>query len=252
MHCLIAVLLLVTIVAVSHGAMMPFDIRWDHPQYVTFRPGNGQASDVNPPRFSWPYAPHVLIGPEGVPVQEFCLQLSKTGDFTKPDLEFRTPYNFLNALPALDDAKWHWRVGYLMGTRQEQWSAVRSFTIAPDTVEWDRTVINDAAGMLAAKPHPRLGPPGGDWRKWRRSLSSDDQQRWLDTLMREADKTAKEPWWTDFPKSDRKGENPYTDLEWAEMGRKIAVVTFACKLTGDPAYARAKDLALALASFPKG
>lgn len=249
---IVAVLLLVSAASTSHADLLPFDTRWEYPQYITFRPGNGQVSDVNPPRFSWPYAPQVLIGSEGIPVQDFCLQLSKTGDFTKPDLEFRTPYNFFNALPVLDVEKWYWRVGYFMGTEKEQWSVVRSFTFAPDAVEWDRTVINDAAGVLASKTRPRLGPRDGDWSKWRRSLSSPDQQQWLDSLMRDAERAVTEPWWNDFPKSDRIGENPYTDLQWSEIGRKIAATTFAYRLTGDRSFAHAKNLALALASFPRG
>ena len=68
----------------SHESLLPLDGRWEYPHYLTFRPGNGQVCHVNPPRFSWPYVPQVAMK-AAVPLREFCLQLSHTGDFSQPD-----------------------------------------------------------------------------------------------------------------------------------------------------------------------
>jgi len=86
-----------------HQALIPLDGRWIYPHYLTFRPGDGQVSDVNPPRFSWGYVPNILMDlKKGVALDEFCFQLSKTPDFSSPEIEVKTPYNFYNALPSSD------------------------------------------------------------------------------------------------------------------------------------------------------
>ena len=237
----------------GNAELLPFDTRWEYPQYLTFRPGHGQVCAVNPPRFSWPYVPHVIPREGKFPAWDFCLQLSRTGDFADPEIDVEnTPYNFHNALPALEPGDWHWRVGYGVDTDDEQWSAVRSFTISPDAVEWDRTIIGRAAQELGAGSHPRLAPAAG-WQEWGQELRTDERtSAWLDSVVSGADRATKRAWWTDFPTTDRKGETEYDDQQFAGIAREIALASFAHRLTGDEKYSRAKDLAVALARFPKG
>jgi len=234
-------------------ALLPFDGRWEYPHYLTFRPGNGQRCDVNPPRFSWPYVPHVLTDDKDVPLHEFCLQLSRAGNFAKPDIEIRTPYNFYNALPVLENTRWSWRVGYWAGTKQEQWSAVRTFAFRPGAVTWDRTIIRQAVQRLSVQRHPRIGPPDGDWPAWRDRLMKDNRTaRWLRVALKLAEKSTKASWWQDFPKTDRRGQTQLDEHKFSQIGRGIALASFAYRLTRDARYARAKDHALALARFPRG
>jgi hypothetical protein len=238
---------------VSDEAMLPYDTRWEYPHYLTFRPGDSQVCSVNPPRFSWPYVPYVVMGRKRMPFQEFCLQLSRTGDFAHPDIEVRTECNFYNALPVLEKGQWFWRVGYWADTKQEQWSPVRSFTFAQDAVEWDRSVVREAGQRLAAKPHPRLSPPGGDWDAWRGKLSADERTaRWLKEALQRAERITKRDWWDDFPETDRKGGTPYDDQQFARIAGEIVLAAFAYRLTGDERYTVAREHALALARFPKG
>ncbi len=246
-------LLIVCFVVVAASAdLIPFDSRWEYPHHVTFRPADGQVPSVNPPRMSWPYVPHVITS-ETVPVRSFWLQLSRVGDFAAPDVEVRdTPYNFHNALPVLEAGEWRWRVGYSVGTDYEVWSAARSFIIAGDTPTWDRTAIDRAAEILAAKPHPRLAP-GIGWDEWREVLEADPETAaWLGQVIGNADKAAKRDWWADFPVTDAKDESPYDDQQWAGIAGEIAAAAFAYRLTGDEKYAPARDLAVALAGFAKG
>ena len=235
------------------AGLMPVDGRWEYPHFLTFRPGNGQRCDVNPPRFSWPYVPHVVVRGKKLPAHEFCFQLSRTGDFTKPDVEIRTPYNFYNALPVLEKRRWHWRVGYWVGSKREQWSPVRTFTLDASAVEWDRTFIRDAAKRLAELPHPRIGPPDGDWQAWRDRLSKHPRtSRWLTAILKSAGSVTRKKWWRDFPKTDRRADTDLDEAKFAKIGNEIALAAFAYRLTGDPRFAEAKDHALALARFPRG
>ncbi|MGB2824888.1 MAG: DUF4962 domain-containing protein, partial [Phycisphaerae bacterium] len=180
--------------------LLPYDTRWQHPHFLTFRPANGQPCRVNPPRFSWPYVPQVLVGRWKVRPREFTLQLARRPDFSRPDIEVRTPYNFHNALPVLQRGRWSWRVGYDVGTGAEHWSAVRSFVCDASAVEWDRTVIDRAAKLLAARRHPRLGPPGGDWGAWRKELAAGSETgQWLREALRDANRATSRPWWKKAP-----------------------------------------------------
>lgn len=237
------------------SGLIPQAGRSDYPHFLSFRPADGQSCDVNPPRFSWPYLPEVIPASPTtpVPVREFVFQLSRSGDFTKPDLEIRTPLNFYNALPVLEGTRWQWRVGYAVGTDQERWSAARTFTLAPNAVAWDRTILREAAQRIAARPHPRLRPANGDWAAWRERLAgTEPTATWLAGVLRRADAVTQRPWWRDFPKSDRKGESEYNDQQFADIGAELVVCAFAYRLTNDPRYLPAKQHAVALARFPKG
>ncbi len=241
--------------AEAEAGLLPFDTRWAYPHYLTFRPGNGQACAVNPPRLSWAYTPHVLGGRGAPDARTFVLQLSRDGDFADPDISVRTPYNFYNALPVLERGTWHWRVGYEPQEEggRTQWSAVRAFTVGADAVAWDRTLIRRAAAILAAKKHPRFGPADGDWTAWRRRLAaSEPTAAWLDHLLRRAGRATRRPWWNDFPSSDRPGKTKYDERDFTGIGFEIAAAAVAHRLTGKVKYTRAKDLAVALARFPKG
>ncbi|MHC4402221.1 MAG: DUF4962 domain-containing protein [Planctomycetota bacterium] len=233
--------------------LLPLDGRWEYPHYLTFRPGHGQVSHVNPPRTSWPYLPQVIPHDGSPPLCQFTLQLSRSGDFGDPEIEILTPYNFYNALPVLETAAWHWRVGYGVGTKEEQWSVVRRFSFSEDATAWDRTVINLAAARLAQRPHPRLGPPDGDWVRWRKQLQGrEPTATWLGQLLQTAERATKRSWWNDFPKSDKEGETQLNEQQCARIGQEVAAATLAYRLTGDERFAAAKEHALALARFPKG
>ena len=55
--------------------------------------------------------------------------------------------------PLPDAGTWFWRVGYNVGTGKEAWSDVRSFTISPSAVRWDRSFLVEPD--LASIGHPR-------------------------------------------------------------------------------------------------
>ncbi|MEA3401842.1 MAG: DUF4962 domain-containing protein [Armatimonadota bacterium] len=217
-------------------------------RYVNWRPADGEVVSVNPPRISWPYNADF---PEdfGDALHMFTLQIAADPEFEDPAVNVTCPFNFYNTLPALDAGQtWHWRVGYDVGTAAEGWSDTRSFTIARDAAEWDRSAL--AEPDLAAMGHPRvlLRPEMMDRL---RALAEEDpgSQAALQYIRRSADGILERPWWSDFPETDR-GEEP--EQAFYTIARDLAMVAFAWKITGDDRYAGVVERAVTWASYPPG
>lgn len=240
---------------------IPIENRWEYPQFVTFRPGNGRVAAVNPPRFSWPYVPGVVPDdPARVPLTTFRLQVAASPDMSGPviDLE-KLPFNFYNELAPLAEGKWYWRVCWEL-PEGLQWSEVRTFTIEPGTPEWDRTVFAGEIAKLQTMPHPRLGPADGDWAAYGEALKTNPATAaWFADLTRRAGNIIAKPWWQDgFVENDRKDPslNHVKQREYGNtltrMCHSVTLVAFMWKLTGDPRYAKARDYLLRVASWPRG
>lgn len=84
---LLCILLTLALVGATYAkaGLLPFNTGWEYAHFTTFRPANAATCDVNPPRFSWPYVPHVLTERKDVKQQDFAFQLSSTGGFMSPD-----------------------------------------------------------------------------------------------------------------------------------------------------------------------
>ena len=91
----------------SDTGILPVDGRWDHPRYLTWRPGHNQKVTINPTRISWPYLPTVTPWKEREhPSTRFRLQIAKNPQFTRPKVDVVTEWNFYNALPKLGSGTW--------------------------------------------------------------------------------------------------------------------------------------------------
>jgi len=253
---MIATALLAAILGVTLPAdgLLDYDTRWQYPQYLNTRPGDGQVVATNPPRMSWPYVPGTIV--EDHPARRlFTLQIAADDSFEDPAVEVvDTPYNFYNALPVLDEGEWYWRVGYRLPDEDAvSWSDTHSFIITGDAVEWDRTVITRAADILSAKPHPRIGPADGDWAAFRAQLEADPRgAEYLRRTLSAAESATNADWWADFPQTDDLEVTGIADRDWIKITNRLAVVAMAWRLTGDEGLLPAKQHVLTLASFPKG
>jgi len=255
-------------ISAPDGAI-PFDSRWDFANYISWRPANDQPATLNPPRFSWPSVPTILPvesnGPKGSPVfvkYEYVFQLSQNPEFPPGEgtIEKRTIINFENAFPVLAEGTWYWRVGYAKPEEQPfQWSAIRTFTIAPGIPAIDRTPIHHAVADLTRLPRPRLGPPDGDWAALRKRLETDAfTAPIVAQILSRAETITTKDWWKKFPKNDT-GEGAGSKAirsklctDFADIGRDLTITVLAYKLTGDERYKHAYDLALQAAAFPPG
>ena len=241
----------------SLRGLVPFRDSWVYQTILNWRPADGSVSTVNPPRFSWPYLKDVVAeDTSNIPPQVFTLQIARDASFTEKVVEVvDTPYNFYNALPTLDPGTWYWRVGYGLAPSQE-WSQVRHFIIDTSSVAWDRSGIEKAAEMLAALPHPRTGPANGDWSALLERLQADPStKRTLDQLLNVANRVTRDPWWTDFPETDRVSPPPKKREEqtrFIDMLRQLTVVAYAYRLTGEERYQPALEHILTMASWPMG
>ena len=244
---------------IDDRAVLEVDPRIEYAHFVNFRPGDGQVCLVNPPRFSWAYDPEVV--PRETPLREtaFTLQLSKSGDFSTPELEITdTPYSFYNALPVLDKAvTWHWRVGYRVeGSPDPIWSETRRFTFAPDAVEWDRTVIDRIGDYLNV--HPRTPFSAEQWDEIKGLHERDPVAAEIRAgVLRHADGILQRDWWDPFPDGDEErwkgGTTRFEGAKfYANVGQGLETVAFALKLTGNEKYAGVRERFLKLAAWPPG
>lgn len=254
----------------NDAGLIPLDSRWEHPQFINFRPADEGIALVNPPRMSWPYVPETVVrdyyrSEDGsVPFRVFTLQICADGSFTDPEIEVETDINFFNALPVLEPGIWYWRVKTAMKDADEQspdpqWSTVRTFVIKKDTPEWDRTVISNAAELMARRPRPWFGPADGHWKAFGKRMEADERTReWLELVLQRAEKVKETPWWNDFPDNDRMDGNSYTARNWAvtiesgSIASGLLDAIFAYQVTGDDEYKRAVNYFLKIAGFPPG
>ena len=233
---------------IGPDARIVADSRQQFARFVRFRPADGQAVTLNPPRFSWPYVPQILGERAALKTdQRFTLQIAPSPDFAELEVEiWDTAYNFYNFLPALDaKRRWYWRVGYNVGGSRKQWSDARSFTIADDAIVWDRSQLEETLEQITG--HPRIL-----FNASTRSevLSLREQHAFSEELARhmisQANRTIREGWYRRFPQDDKE------PLHFMQMGRSLVSCAFAYLLTGDDKYAGFKERFLRIASWPRG
>jgi len=227
------------------------DERQRYSRFVRFRPANGQTVTLNPPRFSWPFDPKIAVAKYHADTR-FTLQISKTKSFAEPDVEIRdTDCNFYNFLPVLKGAKiWYWRVGYRVGSKRKvQWSDVRSFTLADDAVEWNRSDFGRRIDALSG--HPRILFN----RKTRRDVLAMRKKNpysaeLAEHIIQSADA---------FMKNKSRGFRaiPQDDsrklkVQYRTLADGLTRMAFAYLLTGDEKYMACKDKFVLMASWPKG
>jgi len=239
-------------IVIDEGAATPRDERQVHAAWVGWRPADGQIVHVNPPRFSWPYNPGTVVPADHKQEHTFTLQISRRANMSELAVNVEgTPYNFYNALPVLEGSyHWFWRLGYDVGTETEQWSRLRTFAIAQDAVEWDRTIINNLAPRL--QQHPRIIFTPENVEELRGLKDRDaESARLYEACLASAEATMKKAWFKDMPKSDPlNGE--YNCTAFRDMARDLHVMALAYMLSGDEKYLACKGPLLTLASYPPG
>ena len=232
-------------VSIAAWALLP-DCKASHySRFVNFRPADAAAVRLNPPRFSWRYGANAWAGGS----HAFTFQIADNPDFANPHFSVKTRYNFYNTIPALPAGKrWHWRVGYDVGTDHEVWGRPRTFTIDPQAVAWDRSAL--AAPDLARRGHPRILFNPSNLEAIRALQRTHPvSRRVAGDMKQQALRIIKRDWWAKFPPSDRKK----AAAPFLKIAHDLALVAFVWRVVDpNPAFAGVKERALTLASYPKG
>jgi len=233
---------------ISDGSLVEDNARSHYSRYVNRRPADGEQVALNPPRFSWPYWPPSARSWENYR-HSFTLQIASTADFSNPHVDMGTDLNFYNTLPTFSTSNtWFWRVGYDVGSVREDWSDVRTFTVAPDAVAWDRSGL--VAPDLAGAGHPRVLFNPANKQQVRDLRDSDTESASaLSNMISQADAIVQSSWYVDFPTDDA---FPPPDPNFREMAHDLALVAFVLNMTNTPAYTGVVDRAVTLAAFPPG
>ena len=235
-------------VHIGAGDRIPENPRSDYSRFVNWRPAEGEVVHLNPPRMSWPYWPgwpHDWTDAR----HTFQFQISANADCSDPIVDVSTEINFYNTIPALTGARqWYWRVGYDVGATNEQWSPIRTFTIAGDAVTWDRAAL--ANPPLAGMGHPRVLFNQESLPRVRElAQTNPESAAALAYLRKQADTILEKPWWDDFPAADT---TRVPEQEFHAIAGDLATVCFVWRMTGDAKYAGVKERAVTWASYPPG
>ena len=177
---------------------------------IVWRPADGVTATLNPPRFSWPYEPTIMLEEEapvesGLPIRNYRFQIAADENFTEVLFEVeKTPFNFYNAVPALPSGKKaFWRVGYYdpKDEGKLEWRKTRSFTVPANTVEWDRAGLDKP--RFSSAEHPRIIYTDDNIERLRDlALSNPHSKAIYRQVVEVADESIRTDWFEHFPPTD--------------------------------------------------
>ena len=228
--------------------LLPDDPRTHFSRAVNFAPGDGEICTLNPPRFRWQYHP-TMPGEGGDYL--FTFQAATDKQCTQKVLEVETEFNFYNTIgPFKGTGPFYWRIGYRERDSEgppTHWSAIRSFTLAPNAEVWDRSAL--AHPDFAGKGHPRILFEKATLPRLRQLVETDEESRIIFArMLRDADRVLGSNWWDRIPESDRE---PAVE-RYLTMARNLALVAFCRRVSADDKYAGVRERAVRMACYPKG
>lgn len=233
---------------------------------IVWRPADGTTVALNPPRFSWPYEPTIMLDVDsvtvnGLPIRQYSFQIAADDQFGDVLFEVeRTPFNFYNAIPSLPGGKqYFWRVGYYNPEDANElvWQKTRSFEIGPGAAEWDRAGLDKPA--FSSEKHPRIIYTEERIGELRALADTDPDSRVIfERTIEAADEAITTDWYASFPASDTIPREQlcalYADIPevrepYLMIIDRLMYVCFAWVLTGDDKYLSVVERMVAVASY---
>lgn len=236
---------------ISTESILPDDPTTHYSRVVNFAPGDGEAVDLNPPRFRWFYHPDP--SPETNSQRyTFRFQIARDAAFDDLIVDVDTPYNFYNTIPELTGSDaYYWRVHYkpIDPAHTAGISEVRSFRIAPNAQVWDRSWMADPD--FSNVSHPRMLFTEQSLPRLRELVRTHPESKAiLERMKRYVEEDVfTAAWWNRLPESDRdwKFETyPY------RAGHALAIVAFLYVVTEDEKYADVVPQAVTMARYEIG
>lgn len=131
---------------------------------LNFRPGDGETiTNINPPYFQWPYCPNPRLmhsDANDLGMKNFILTVATDSALSEVKLKITNAFNFISTLAPFTNLNvpLYWKVDYCNGRTTTAFtnSVTNSFTISPDAVSWDRSILksNHVSSVLSNKTHP--------------------------------------------------------------------------------------------------
>ena len=232
---------------------------------IVWRPGDNTTVELNPPRFSWPYEPTIMLeeAPKetGLPIRTYRFQIAADEHFAEIlfDVE-TTPFNFYNAVPVLPAGKKaFWRVGYYdpKDEGRLEWNKTRSFIVSADAVEWDRLALDKP--RFSSAEHPRIIYTDENIEGLRDLARSNPHSKAIyQQVVKVADETLLTDWFERFPPTDMTPRAElceiYEDIPevrepYLMIIDRLMQVAFAYMLTGDDKYLPVVNRLVTVASY---
>jgi len=224
---------------------------------IVWRPADNTIVNLNPPRFSWPYEPTIMLedGDEKkyLPVRYYRFQVSLDRQFETLLVDVvETPFNFYNAVPVFpEDRPVYWRVGYYDPEQMVlQWQKARVFEISPQAVRWDRSGL--AEPKFISEEHPRIIFNSGNIQALRRLAVTHPFSREIyERVLADATTDLDAGWFRNFPRTDKVPEEqlrglypdipPWLDPDGGDAPYLLIIerlmnMAFAYMLTGDERF----------------
>ncbi|MBW7996716.1 MAG: hypothetical protein FVQ81_09165 [Candidatus Glassbacteria bacterium] len=242
---------------------------------VVWRPGDRDTVRLNPPRFSWPYEPTIMLPPgredrNHLPIRHWRFQVSADPDFDSVLVDIpATPFNFYNTLsPFPAPGAIYWRVGYYDPELVNgiDWRKTRSFVIAPEAVTWDRSGL--AKPDFKGVGHPRIIFTRSNTDSLRALARTHPFSREIyEKVLGEATADLRASWFADFPRTDTIGRDSlralYPDIPaWPDPDggddpymliiERLMNMAFAHMLTGDNRFLAVAGRMVTVAGWTTG
>lgn len=144
-----------TVIGTEANVPIPTSAYWS--AIVNIRPGNNDMVTVNPPLFSWFYAPgNPLNQAVDMNVYLYRFQADYTGTFTSPVVDVSTPSCCYNFLPPFTQSPVYWRVAYITTNGVTNSWITNMFYIGAGATNWDRSMLANPSYLASKSAHPHL------------------------------------------------------------------------------------------------
>lgn len=204
---------------------------------VNFRPGDEETVGLNPPRFAWSYTPDPADANSDIEEKMFLFQVGYDADLANPCVNVRTRSNMYNFLAPFVQTTCYWRVGYIHEgeTDPYAYSAVRTFSVADNAEDWDRSSLTNETYMAQKGQHPHMLFNSSNRQAFSDYLEANGGAAWA-SIKQQADEAVASWWWTvdnpTLPDPDDPEQNVLYQGSWA---LRIAKVAFVWQMTRDQA-----------------
>lgn len=209
--------------------------------FVGTAPATRSVQRLNPPIFRWTYMEHPEMSATPA-LRTFRLQIAPQLEFTSTFVDVVSSNNFYNLLSPIthDDHTTYtntiyWRVVYMSADTSVNisTSVVRSFTLTPNAITWNRSMLSNVSYVTSACQHPHFlfcATNRSEVLRW--CQTSQWKTAW-GYISNSAFQTITQSWW-----NAPLATNVY---EWPQRIAEVALVyqltTNHTLLAADPAYA---------------